>query len=58
MKTANDLQTIVKNGVTIFQENHLYIATFTEDNGDEFELTRSNDLNDLYGQLKGMQMIA
>lgn len=51
-----ELQAIVKENVTIFEEGNLFIASHNE-NDDEFELTRSNDLADLYEKLKGMQQV-
>lgn len=43
----NELQAMVKDGVLISEENGVVYADFREDNGDEFRLTQSSNIDDV-----------
>ncbi|WP_164685053.1 hypothetical protein [Brevibacillus reuszeri] len=52
------LQEIVKEGVVISEQNGVIYADFVEDNGDEFRLTQSANIEDVQDYLKDHGLIA
>ena len=53
MRNLEELQETVKNNIVLSEEKGIYYADVIEENGDEFRLTQSTDLDELHDQLKG-----
>lgn len=53
MKSIEELQAVVTDArVHLIEEKGVYYAVVVEENGDEHDLARSKDLDDLHQQLK------
>lgn len=57
MKTVEQLQEVVNQGVVIQNHEDTYFALQVEENGDEFEITRNKDLEALEAELKNNGLI-
>lgn len=58
MKNVEELQAIVNPGVVITEHNGVIYADSVEDNGDEFRLTQSPDINEVHVYLKDNGLLA
>lgn len=53
MKDLKELmETVTDERIRISEEKGTFYAVVVEENGDEFDLSRSTSLNDLYDQLR------
>jgi hypothetical protein len=57
IKNLDELKEMVNEKIVLSEEDEMYYAVVVEENGDEFALTQSNDLDDLHDQIRNFGLL-